>query len=196
MKKRQIMTALLVLVLLVSLGACKGSESDGERGDVTDREADVSQSQPDPDFSVGDDNGDADNGEGASGQDISGFVNKEDWEPLFPMYEDSIVWVPIPKEYIGGLGSWVEPKPENTDFVNIREAPSISANVVAEMRGGEETNWWIKDEFYKDGDQLFAGSYRVANDNYTWMPVSYDDNRNNIHLQGWVAQEVVMIYAI
>ena len=196
MKKRQITTALLVLMLLVSFGACKGSESDGEPRDKMELEAGMPQSSSDPDLSAGDNIGDADNGENASGQDISGFVDKEDWKPLFPMYEDSIVWTPIPKEYIGGLGAWVEPDPENESFVNIRENPSISANVVAELHSGEEINWWIKNEFYKDGDQLFAGSYQVASDNYTWMPVTYDDYENNIHLKGWVAQEVVTIVAI
>ena len=187
MKTNIKMAALIVLIfiLVVSLGACKNktpaAENDGagSGADVVEEEGDT----PDPEPSD-------------SGQDLSGVADQADWLPAFPEFEDSITWTAVPRDYIGGLGTQVGPKPDNKGYVNVREKPSIKAKVIGEIHHNADIPWIVIDEFYQKDGQLFVGSYKVKSDDYTWLPVEGVDPGTGKTVRGWAAMEVLELWAI
>jgi len=136
-------------------------------------------------------NGRTEVSEKGGAQDLSGFVSKANWVPMFPVYMNSIVWETVPKDFTGVLDSWVTPKQGNEDHVNIRENPSLSARLIGELRRDDDVRWWCRKEFYVDNGQIHAGIYKVEHDDYTWTPVEYGESTTNFQLRGWVALELV-----
>ena len=173
----------LVFVLIVSMGAC-GNKKSASENDETDTGPDVTQETEDT----------GDTEEPESGQDLSWVVDQADWRPMFPEYEDSIVWTAIPKDFIGGFGTQVNPKQDNTGYVNVREKPSIEAKVIGEIHHDSNVVWVVIDETYKINGQLMVGSYKVKNGDYTWLPVTNGNGVDSI--QGWAAMEVLELWAI
>jgi len=132
-------------------------------------------------------------GEKGGAQDLSGFVSKTNWTPMFPIYMNSIVWETVPKDFTGVLDSWVIPKYSDDEYVNIRENPSLSAKIIGELRREDENLWWCRKEFYVENGQIHMGIYKVKHDDYTWTPVEYGESRTNFQMRGWVALELVEI---
>lgn len=124
-------------------------------------------------------------------QDLSGFVSRTNWTPIFPIYKNSIVWEQVPKDYTGVLDSWVTPKQRVEEPVNIRENPSLSANIIGELRSDDNSVWWCRKEFYVDDGSLFVGIYKVKNDDLTWTPVELGRSSTNFQQRGWIALELV-----
>jgi hypothetical protein len=131
-----------------------------------------------------------------SAQELSGFDSIDEWVPMFPEFESSIVWNAVPKDFIGGFGAHASPKADNKGFVNIREAPSVKAEVIAELHHDSEILWSLVTETYVKDEQLFVGDYQVKNDDYTWTAVTSYDPAGGNSMTGWVALEVVDMWGI
>ena len=201
---KRVLIAALVLILIMSLGACSGGK-DKSGSDVvtagesqTDENANgtgVAEDGADSDLDDTDQSGNSgDSGLTETGQDLSGFPSKADWSPTFPEYQSSIVWNAVPKDYIGGLAVWALPKSDNDGYVNVRKTPSVSANVVGEIHHNTEDDfWWIIQESYVEDGQIFVGMYKVEKDDYTWTPVQVGESEAD---RGWVALEVVDLIAV
>ena len=158
-KRRIIIAAALVFILVVSLGSCGSGRTEvSEKGGA---------------------------------QDLSGFVNRADWTPMFPTYMNSIVWETVPKDFAGVLDSWVTPKYSDDEFINIREYPSLSAKIIGELRREDDNLWWCRKEFYVENGQIHMGIYKVKYDDLTWTPVEYGESRTNFQMSGWIALELV-----
>ena len=124
-------------------------------------------------------------------QDLSGFVSKANWTPIFPIYKNSIVWKRVPKDFTGVLDSWVTPKQRIEEPVNIRANPSLSASIIGELRSNDDSVWWCRKEFYADDGVLFVGMYKVKNDDLTWTPVELGRSSTNFQQRGWIAFELI-----
>jgi len=87
----------------------------------------------------------------------------------------------------------VQPKfYETKGSVNIREGPSISARAFDALLPSIESRWFLWEKRFKDNDEIYVLMYGVESDGYTWIPiVRYDDSRQKIEKNGWVALEVV-----
>jgi hypothetical protein len=195
-----VLAVLLILALLFTLGACGNPDKADDEGinivvgsDRNESPSD-SNSGSNADLYISDNKDLESYDPDGSGQDLSKYPSKEDLVLTYPEYSNTIKWGTIPKDYIGGLGSWVVPKDNVEGYVNIREKPSISATVVGELRSRDDLIWWCKDEFYRDSDQLYMGVYRVKADDYTWIPVESNDGSGQ--KTGWVAQEVVELWGL
>jgi len=179
-----LITLLIVLSMALVLGGCGKSKADSE----TDPEADTGI------------NSSADSGSGGDDADMPeedgspGFPNEGEFEPMFPEYADSIEWSVLPKDFVGGYGYGVDPKDESKGFVNVRENPSIDAEVVGKLHPGND-EWWAVSEIFEDDEGFHVGTYSVKSGDYTWIAVvRFDEGGTDI--KGWVAKEVVTLWAI
>jgi len=171
---------MIVLAMAISLTGCKKSDDEpaGSLGTI-----EIGQAEPKEDMDASDD--------GAISDDVIPVGS----EILFPEYEDYIDWYFVPNDYVGGFGSGVEPEEGGTGVVNVRERPSIDADVIAQLTvGGDE--WWVINETYGDEDGFFIGSYNVPNGDYTWTLIASWDQNGNIKKMGWVAKEVVQFWGV
>jgi len=186
---KKIITVLLALLLVFSLGACskdkKDETEDPGAGAAAAEELEKPIAEEEP-------------AEPESQQDLSGFPSFEDWTPMFPDHATSIVWNAVPKDFIGGFGALVTPKADNEGFVNVRETPSIEANAIAELHHEKDGGvlWSLFTETYVKDGQLFVGDYQVKNGDYTWTAVTNYDPDSSKNITGWVALEVVELWGI
>jgi hypothetical protein len=190
MNNRQILALILVLMLLTSLGACGGGKSGTEDpGAVAAPESgeDMQGVAEDPQGVAEEEPETPPEGE----QDLSKFPQKENWTPKFPIYQNSIEWSVLPKDFRGGFAIYALTKPDNTGYVNIRENPTLDAEVIAELHPNGEAIWFVMQEFYVENGQLFVGMYKVKNDKYTWTTVSQIEMESPLQDIGWVALEVI-----
>jgi len=117
---------------------------------------------------------------------------EEDFVPLFPKLVDSIAWWSILKGTMMGYGVTVMPNEEVNGFLNIRENPSLDADVVGELYPGDTAS--VVTERYQTEREMFVGEYRVRKDGYTWFYVEFGEYGSENY--GWVASEFVNISAI
>ena len=191
MKRNVILALLLVVLLVLSLGACSG----GKGGGLDDGAAGGGNDSADSGGAGDgiDDTGPAfkSSGGGQDSLDSSVFL-PDGYIYYFPEYKDSIEWYTIPADYIGSLSSYVTPSKESTGVVNIRSGPSKKAEVIGKITRKDEVYWWCKPEFYVgDDEEFYLGMYKVKADDYTWTYVSYSSEDSS--LTGWVALEVVEV---
>jgi len=184
-----LMTLMLVLSMALALGGCSlfgGGSRDG--GSL--------------DLSQYDDGDEATKDEGA--EDIfrdedeygdEGPQANENFEPIFPEYENHIEWTVLPPDYIGGFGGGLEPKNPNAEYVNIRETPSIDADVVGQLLHGNE-EWWIATETFEDDEGFHVGTYSVKSGDYTWLGIASFIGPYEVGQKGWVASEVVVVWGL
>ena len=196
-KGKRILAVLLVLVLIFSLGSCSIWKNLGEKISKTDEVPDVAtvEDSEDQEESVVD-NTDNTSEDPEPVQDLDKFSSVDEWTPVLPHYLDFISWYAIPRDYIGGMGTWVEPLADNKGYVNVRENPTIDSDVVGEVHRDMEIYWWIVQESYVQDDQIWVGEYRVPHDDYTWTLVSYEESETGGPTLGWVALEVVDLIAV
>ena len=195
--KKRFLAFLLVFVLIFSLGACSllsknlgKDESDADAGtdveavdDDTDSETDASDNAEETEDS-------------GSVQSLDKFPTFDEWTPVLPEYQDFLSWTAIPIDYIGGMGTWVEPKSDNDGYVNVRDAPTLDSEVVGEVHRDMEIFWWVVQEYNVQDDQIWIGEYIVPYDDYTWTLVSYEESETGGPTLGWVALEVVQLIAV
>jgi len=185
---KKIIVVLLVLFLVLSLGAC----SKDKKAEAEDPAAGAKAEEPEKPTA------EEEPAEPESGQDLSGFPSFKDWTPMFPEHESSIVWNPVPKDYVGGFGSQATPKADNTGYVNVRKTPSIEADVIDKLQHEKDSDitWGLVMETYVKDGQLFVGEYQVKNGDYTWTAVASYDPNSSKSTTGWVALEVVDLHGI
>jgi len=180
MSKRVFLLILvLVLAMALALGGCRTSSAPEAEDEPVAEEPAAENPGSGQSGSVGkDDPGDS------SGPNAL----------MFPEYADNITWNVIPLDFVGGFGTSFDPKNEGA-VVNIREKPSIDSEVVAQIRQGNE-EWWIFYEIFEDADGFHIGSYSVVNGDYTWLLASRFVESTGDNEFGWVAQEVIELWAI
>ena len=138
---------------------------------------------------------------GQEGDDRSGNVTDSDgpqampFEPMFPDHTDYIMWHVVPSDFIGGFGTGVEPREDGSGVVNVREFPSIDAEVVGQIRRGND-EWWVVSEVFTDAEGMHVGAYYVPADDYTWVAVALWNGPDDPAVKGWVASEVVEFWSV
>ena len=177
-----LMALVLILSMALALGGCslfggsKGGDDVDAAGLIDEEAAQEEDGVPEDIF-------------GNEGLQAQAF------DPIFPDYVDYLVWYVIPKDFIGGFGTGVDPKDKDKGPVNVREFPSIDADVIGKVQPGNE-DWWVVDETFEDDEGLHVGNYHVEADGYTWIAVAKWGGAYELEAKGWVAMEVVELWGI
>ena len=220
MNSSRILSVLLIILLVLSLSACSsdkggGSSGDGSSGDGSDKVSSEVSGGGSGDITgdgsagggddtatlvgtkdVKDDTGVAakNSGSGQDSPDPAEFL-PDGYLYYFPEYKDSIIWYTLPLDYVGSFAMYVQHFEEKSSgAINVRSKPTIKAAVAGQIIRGDESYWWIKQEFYMGEKEYFLGMYQVLADDFTWTYVAYSSEDSS--LTGWVALETVEVISL